>query len=407
MAAIKYWVWLSALRMTPRGKLKLMERFREDPERMYFSTPEEIEAVEGLSRGDRTALETRELDTANFILGWCEQHRVQVITMQDAAYPQRLRNIYAPPVVLYSKGRLPDLDEEAAIAVIGTRSATPYGLKMATRFGHDLTACGAVLVTGATRGIERAAVDGAFHAGGRVVAVLGTGHDRAKEDIYEDIAAYGAVVSEYPPGAPTYKDNFRNRNRITAGLSAGVLVVEAPAKSGAIGFANEALEQGKDLFAVPGNADADNCAGSNELLKTCAQPVTKAWDILSEYTSLYSGKLRYLEDGELKRGRKEPEEKPDPYADFVQVRKPNPKKVIDKPETVEYIDLEKQLECLNEAQLKLVAVMGKEAVHIDDLIDATGLPASVVNAELTMLQIDGMVTQEPGKRFSLNVTRGL
>ena len=410
MAAIKYWVWLSALRLQPRAKKLLMEHFHNDPERMYYATDGEMASVNGLKDSDLRTLRYRELETAMDILGYCEMRGIGIVTMQDAVYPERLKNIYDPPVVLYVKGKLPPVDEEAAIAVVGTRDASPYGIKMARYFGHDLAACGAVLISGLTRGIDRAAAEGALLGGGKVIGVLGTSHEEAKGDLYDEVAVRGVLVSEYPPGAKTYRDNFRYRNRITAGLSVGTLVVEAPLGSGAVNFAYEALEQGKDVFALPGNVDADNCAGTNQLLKEGARPVTKVWDILSEYNDLYRGRLRYIDEEDLRQMRRgyKPQivEKTDKYADFVQVRVPNPKKVIDKPNPVEYIDLEKQLNQLSEEQLKIVAAMGNEPIHIDDLIDATGMDASTVLAELTMLQIEGVVQQEAGKRFTLNMIKG-
>ena len=406
MAAIKYWVWLSALRMRPNAKQMLLDHFQGNPERLYYSTEQELKAVEGLRGSDLQVLSVRELDTAMDILARCEMDHIDVITLQDAAYPARLKNIYDPPVVRYVKGKLPAIDEEAAIALVGTRDASPYGLKMARRFGHDITACGGLLISGLTRGIDHAGAQGALEACGKVVGVLGTSHDGAHGELFEDVAANGALVSEYPPGTKTYRDQFRYRNRITAGLSVGTLVVEAPESSGAVKFAYEALEQGKDVFALPGNVDADNCAGTNRLLREGARPVTKAWDILEEYTLLYRGKLRMIEEKQLEKLRSMPAAKPEKYADFVQVRVPNPKKVIDKPKPVEYIGLEKQLDGLTPEQLKIVSAMGKEPIHIDDLIDATGMDAPSVLAELTMLQIDGIVEQEPGKRFTLNIVRG-
>ena len=403
MAAIKYWVWLSALRMRPNAKQMLLDHFQGDPERLYYSTEQELKAGEGLRGSDLQVLSVRELDTAMDILARCEMDHIDVITLQDAAYPARLKNIYDPPVVRYVKGKLPAIDEEAAIALVGTRDASPYGLKMARRFGHDITACGGLLISGLTRGIDHAGAQGALEACGKVVGVLGASHDGAHGELFEDVAANGALVSEYPPGTKTYRDQFRYRNRITAGLSVGTLVVEAPESSGAVKFAYEALEQGKDVFALPGNVDADNCAGTNRLLREGARPVTKAWDILEEYTLLYRGKLRMIEEKQLEKLRSMPAAKPEKYADFVQVRVPNPKKVIDKPKPVEYIGLEKQLDGLTPEQQKIVSAMGKEPVHIDDLIDATGMDAPSVLAELTMLQIEGIVEQEPGKRFTLNV----
>lgn len=406
MAAIKYWVWLSALRLAPKSKQALMDHFHGDPERMYYSTQEEIASVKGLGKWDQSVLKTRELDTAMEILARCERDGILIVTLQDAAYPDRLRNIYDAPAVLYVKGRLPVLDEEAAIAVIGTRDATPYGRKMARRFGQHLAAQGAVVLSGLTRGVDKLAAEGALYAGGKVVGVLGTGHDRAIGEIYDEVAARGALISEYPPGLYASKENFRYRNRITSGLSVGVLVVEAPEQSNCLRFAHDALEQGKDVFVLPGNVDADNCAGNNQLLKEGARPVTSAWDILSEYSGLYRGKLRFIPENELRKMITPAVEEKDPYADFVQVCVPNPKKIIDKPKTVEYIDLQKQLEGLSQLQLKIIAAMGNEPIHIDDLIDTTGIEPATMLAELTMLQIEGVVSQQAGKRFTLNISRG-
>lgn len=265
---------------------------------------------------------------------------------------------------------------------------------------------GGLVVSGLTRGIDRMAAEGALYGGGKVVGVLGTGHDEAKGGLYDDVAAHGALISEYAPGQPTNKVNFKYRNRITSGLSVGLLVVEAPENSNCLRFADLALEQGKEVFVIPGNADADNCAGSNLLLKEGARPVTEAWDILGEYSSLYRGKLRRVKKNPLQMAIPTVEEKPDPYADFYMLRVPNPKKVIDKPKPVEYIDLEKQLEGLSPEQQKIVAAMGDTPIHIDELIDATGLEASSILAEMTMLQIEGIVSQQPGKLFKLNSIRG-
>lgn len=404
MAAIKYWVWLSALDLRPRTKLVLLDRFHGDPMELYYSTDAELRDVDGVTAGDLARMGRRELDTAMDILARCEAWGITILTMQDAAYPKRLQNIYDPPVVLYGKGRLPVMDEEAAIAVVGTREPTPYGVKMAQRLGYELTKCGGLVVSGLTRGIDRLGAVGALRAGGRVVGVLGTGLDAGSGGIYDDVAAVGALLSEYPPGAKVQKSNYRLRNRITAGLSVGVAVVEAPEHSGALLFADEALEQGKEVFSVPGNVDAPNSVGTNRLIQEGAKPVENGWNILSEYTGLFPGKLREYTD-------KTPEqmpEKPGPYADFVKVREPAAKKVIDKKKSEEYKynDLGKQLEGLTAAQLTIVGALTVPSMHIDDVIEATGLDARTVLSELTMLEIEGMVRQEPGKRFTLNVIRG-
>ncbi len=403
---MRYWVWLSALHTRPRAKLLLLERFGNDPMKLYFAREEELLSVPGIRKADVDSLGVRETDTAMEILARCEETGIGIITWQDAAYPRRLKNIYDPPVVLYTRGRLPAVDEEPAIAIVGTRDATPYGLKMARRMGYEITKCGGLVVSGLTRGIDRTGAEGALRAGGRVIGVLATGLEEARGGLYDDVAAVGALVSEYPPGKTVYKSNFRQRNRITAGLSEGVVVVEAPERSGALLFADEALEQGKEIFAVPGNADAVNSVGTNRLIRDGAKSVVTGWDVMSELEGLYRGKVRRPGAEALKLPEDAAENPPKSCADFVKVREPSAKKVIDKQQSVEYIDLEKQLEGCSEAQLKILAAITGPNTHIDDIIDASGLDSQTVLAELTMLQIDGMVTQEPGKRFSLNIVRG-
>ena len=189
---------------------------------------------------------------------------------------------------------------------------------------------------------------------------------------------------------------------MTAGLSEGVVVVEAPERSGALLFVDEALEQGKEIFAVPGNADAPNSVGTNRLIQDGAKAVSTGWDILCEFEGLYRNRIRYPGRERLKI----PQEEPAEYADFVKVREPSSKKVIDKEKHEEYIDLEKQLEGLSERQLAIIACMTGPSMHIDDIIESAVLDAPTVLSELTVLELEGMVSQEPGKRFTLNIIRG-
>lgn len=402
MAGIKYWIWLSALNMRPKAKGLLLERFHGDPMALYYAADRQLAGIPGVTEHDLDAMKRRELHTADEILARCEMAGISAVTLQDAAYPRRLQNIYDPPVVLYVKGRLPAMDEEPAIAVIGTREPTPYGVKMGRRMGFEIAKCGGLVVSGLTRGIDRLGAEGALQAGGRVIGVLGVGPDMVSGGVYADVAASGALVSEYPPGAPGAKSNFRQRNRITAGLSEGVVVVEAPERSGTLLFVDEALEQGKEVFAVPGNADAPNSVGTNRMIRDGAKSVSNGWDVLCEFEGVYRGKL-HAPDPE---DRKLPREERSEYADFVKVREPSAKKVIDKEKREEYIDLEKQLEGLTERQLTIIAALSAPSMHIDDLIEQTKLDAPTVLAELTVLEIEGMVTQEPGKRFTLNIARG-
>ena len=270
MAALKYWVWLTALPgLSNRSRLLLLERYGS-PEDVYYADPEELAQVEGLTPGQAALLADKSLSRADRILADCARGDMFLLSMQDAAYPARLRDIFDPPVLLYGKGSLPLFDEEAAIAVVGTRSCTPYGLRCAHRMGYELARQGAVVVSGMAKGIDGAAMRGALQAGGFTAAVLGGGVDvvypAENRRLYEDIAATGVLLSEYPPGTEPLPGHFPVRNRIISGLSLAALVVEAPVRSGALITAHAALDQGRDVFAVPGPIDAAASVGCNRLI---------------------------------------------------------------------------------------------------------------------------------------------
>ena len=254
-----------------------------------------------------------------------------------------------------------------------------------------------------TAGIDAAGAEGALRAGGRCIGVLGVPHECENGRLAQDVAAVGALISEYPPGTVPQSNFFRARNRITAGLSVGVAVVEAPIKSGTRLFAAEAADQGKEIFAVPGNADADNCAGSNAILKEGAKPVTDGWEIMCEFEGLFPQRVCRPGAETMETPPVEDEKKSAETAGFVKIRESRAKKVIDKEKPQAYIDLQAQLKNLNEDQLKIVSAIKSPNTHVDDIIDCTGLTPAKVLAGLTILQLKGMVKQESGKRFTLNI----
>ncbi len=409
MSELRYWIWLSAIEgVRPKAKALLIEHYTS-PRAVYFAAKGGYAELGGLTDREITALENKNLDPAQRILEQCQEKDINVITLQDAAYPRRLAAIYDPPVVLYVRGRLPSLDDAAAISIVGTRKATPYGIKMATSLGYEITKCGGLIVSGLTAGIDAAAAKGALRAGGSCIGVLGSAIDSDwGAALTRDVEKVGAVLSEYPPGAQGFSSYYRARNRVTAGLSVATVVAEAPQRSGALLFADEAISQGKEVFVVPANADSSMAAGSNALLKDGALPVTCGWDVLSHFDSLFPGKVSELGFHGLQLQQDEPdfEQKSTKIiASFKRIRERRPKKVVDKPVSVEYIDLQKQLEGLSEAQLKIVSAMSEPDVHVDDIIERCGLTAAEVLSELTMLQIGGYIRQSPGKRFSLNIAK--
>ncbi|MDR2670878.1 MAG: DNA-processing protein DprA [Oscillospiraceae bacterium] len=394
MAALKYWVWLSALRsLGAAGAFLAAEQFGT-PENLFFADEEALRAVPELSAPQRAEILRHDLDPAERILEQCSLAGLRVLTWQDADYPERLKNIHAPPCTLYLKGRLPVFDEEAALTVVGSRRATPYGVQAAERLSYALARAGMLIVSGLARGVDAHAHRAALRAGAPTVAVLGCGADTPypaeNRALYEDIAAVGAVMSEYPPGAPPLAAHFPARNRILSGLSLGVVVVEAPLRSGALITAFHALEQGRDVFAVPGNIDVPESAGCNRLIREGAQLVTGPEDILTEYAALYPHKLRPQRAA------------PADAAEAAQAKDGAP---VARPAEAEpapqVTDLGPMLADLDgDARAVLLAVAGAPR-HVDEIVEATGLSAAHVLRALTVLELQGRAESLPGKRFRL------
>lgn len=405
MAALKYWVWLSNTKLRTDKALKLLEHF-DSPERVFFSMEDDFKDIDWLTPGEMQSVLSKNLSKAREIIEKCGENGYRIITMNDAEYPNRLKNIHNPPLLLYIKGTINELDDEAAVAIVGTRSCTPYGVKTAERLAYEITRGGGVVVTGLARGVDSAAAAGALRAGGRVVGVLGCGLDIVyppeNKALFEDVAVVGALISEYPPGTEPSGYNFPARNRIMSGISAGVLVVEAPLHSGALITASRALEQGRDVFAVPGNVDAESCRGSNALLKEGAEPVTEGQDILAHYEALYPEKIIKnrnrenvaLDDFDMERlvsdeCRQTPK------------RHKLPKKVIDNDSNLEYIDVVDKANDLSDDEKNVVSAIKEQKNHVDEIIEESGLGAARVLSALTMLELKGYVVQQQGKRFVL------
>ena len=390
MSALKYWVWLSECRgVSNQTRLALLRHFGS-PEDVFYADAGELLLTEGITRDQVHALEDHKLDKADKVLADCQRLGLRILTIQDAEYPGRLQNIYDPPCLLYVKGRLPAFDEEAAVAVVGTRDCTPYGIACAEKLGYGLTGGGAVVVSGLAKGIDAAASRGALRAGGVTVGVVGNGLDvhypYESRYLYEDIAAAGVLLSEYPPGTEAAGSHFPARNRIISGLSLATLVVEAPERSGALITAETALEQGRDVFAVPGPIDAPNSVGCNRLIRDGAGLVSDAWDILREYAGRFPEKLKQEE------AREQPA-----VLGYQARQKSEPKPVPPS------LDMKKS--DLTDDQLALLRAMSdEEPALVDDLIEQTGIPTRRVLSALTLLEMEHMVTQHSGKRYTRAVT---
>ena len=397
MAALKYWLWLTtAPGLSNRTKLLLLEHF-SSPEDVYYAQPDELCLVEGVTKQQAQALADKSLTRAEAVLADCAKDGQFIVTMDDAAYPGRLRDMYDPPVVLYGKGSMPLFDEEAAVAVVGTRKCTPYGTGAASQLGYELARQGGLVVSGLAKGIDGAAHQGALRAGGFTAAVLGGGVDMIyppeNRRLYEDIAATGVLLSEYPPGTEPKGSHFPVRNRIISGLSLGVLVVEAPERSGALITANTALEQGRDVFAVPGPINADTSRGCNQLIRDGAGLVMEAWDVLGTYQQRFPQKLRPIR-AVLPETPGSAEAEP-ASASAQPVRQP------EKAPALPILNMAREGAALTDDQQRILRMLPTDRPLLaDEAAVATDLPVRRVLSALTVLEIEHLVTQHSGKRYA-------
>ena len=285
----------------------------------------------------------------------------RLLTLEDSEYPRSLRFIYDPPSHLYVRGRIVPEDAQA-IAVVGARSASPYGLATAEALSRDLAESGITVVSGLAIGIDGAAHRGALRAGGRTIAVLGCGIDTVyparHRRLAEEIAEHGAVVSEFPLGAPPYAFHFPRRNRIVSGLSLGVVVVEAGERSGSLITARLAAEQGREVMAVPGPIDSYRTRGTHRLLREGAALVERGADVMETALPWLLEKA----------------------GETVQTVRPSGE--------------------LSPEKVKLIGCFDGPAAHVDQLIEKSGFGAARVLELLLEMEIAGWVTQHPGKYFS-------
>ena len=405
MATLKYWLWLTTRKgLQPKDDLELLGRFGT-PEAAYFADPAEYDLLP-VSQQGKAALLNKNLDEAERILADCERLGIRILTLQDAEYPERLFNIENPPVVLYVKGRLFHFDEEVAVAVVGTRRPSEYGKRMAGKLGLELGRAGALVVSGIAEGLDSAALKGALQGGGHVVSVLGGGIDvvfpRENQWLYRDVAAAGALISEYPPGTEPVGWHFPIRNRIISGLCAGAVIVEGGVRSGALITLREALMQGRETFAVPGSADAPMSFGPNLLIQRGeAKLVMSAWDILVEFESRYPGRLErkepLTEEEEAQRLAVEPGDV------AIATSAPTEPKTVDKAPKRAYISLKECRDRFTDDERDILLALGEKSLRADDLAEAAQIPARRVLSALTMLQVNGVVEEKPGKRFESTV----
>jgi DNA processing protein len=299
-----------------------------------------------------------------------DRHGVRIITLKDRDYPAPLLNTHDPPLLLYIKGTPPEWDLPV-VAIVGTRRASHYGLAMAERVSGELAGVGVVIVSGMARGCDSAAHRGALSVGGKTVAVLGTGIDRVypreNKRLYDEIAETGLLMSEFPISTPPLPHNFPIRNRIISGLSLGVLVVEAPIKSGAMTTAKLALDDGREVFAMPGQATSKKSTGTNKLIKDGAMLVEGAVDILEALSITVINRNYRPRSAGAERGS------------------PGDQAVTDRA-------------IMDEGQL-IMDLLEDQPLHIDAIAEKTGLPVQRAASVLLDMELRGLIEQQPGKIF--------
>lgn len=295
------------------------------------------------------------------------ESQARLVTLEDPDYPTALKSIALPPPFLIVRGTL-GREDALAIAVVGSRRPTPYGLRTAERLAGDLAARGVTVVSGLARGVDTAAHQGAIAAGGRTVAVLGSGVDVAyppeNRSLARDVARAGAVVSQFPMGTAPLPQHFPIRNRVIAGLALGTVVVEAAEKSGALITARFAGELGREVYAVPGNVSSPTSQGANRLIQDGAKLVRDWEDVVAEWPAVVRNALRPVAS---------------PAADRDGASAPG-----------------------SPAEARLLPLLGEEPVTIDSVIEESGLAAGEVAASLMALELRGLVRQLPGQRYVRN-----
>jgi DNA processing protein len=356
--------WLALKSVPGVGNLlfrRLVEQFGS-PDAVFSADEPSLRTVPGITpRLAAAILDHRVSEAADREWDAAQKKGFRLITQASRHYPALLTQIPDPPPVLYVYGTLPS--DGLAIAVVGSRHATDYGISATRRLCMDLVKQGVTVVSGMARGVDTAAHAGAIAAGGKTVAVLGTGMDsiypRENERLHHQIAENGAVITEFALGVGPEAHHFPARNRIISGMSHGTVVVEATARSGSLITARLAAEQGREVFAVPGNIHSFKSVGTHTLIKEGAKLVAHAWDVLDEFAHIHP----------LGRVDSTPAEslRPD----------------------------------LTEAEAVVMDNLEAEPVHIDDLARKAGLPPGRLAGILLQLELKGLATQSPGKRFAL------
>jgi DNA processing protein len=355
-----YWLWFMRLeKISIRQKNLLIQQFKS-PEIIFSSSKSTLKETRIMTQTDMNYFEhSKSLDGANSDLVYMTKNDIHLISQNDFRYPESLRNIYIPPIGLYAKGNLSLLDTYPKIGIVGSRKPSVSGEKYAKKFSQSLSVVGVTIVSGLASGIDGKSHWGSLYELGSTIAVLGNGIDLcyplSNQKLFDQMGQHALIISEFNLREKPLPYHFPQRNRIISGLSQGILVIEARKKSGSLITVKHALEQGKNIYVIPGDISESNWSGSNQLLKEGAQLVTEPNDIL---------------------------------ADFIIFEKKQLETVL--PVTTDNNHI------LNSQELNLYKLIEKGYRTIDDLVTVTSLPVQQVNSTLTMMEIEGIIAIQYG-----------
>ena len=371
-----YWLWLTLNPKLITVKIKKLLEIFFSPYAVYAATEKDFLSQGLLVEAIEHDLLDKSLDNVHKVKEQCEKQGIKILTYSDELYPEKLKQIYDSPYVLYYKGTLPDFDNRLSIAVVGSRKSSAYGTEAAQKISYELAEKGVVVISGMARGIDSFAHKGALYAGGLTVAVVGSGIDIVyppeNRQLMEFIIKNGAVISEYPPGTKPLRYNFPQRNRLMSGLSEGVLVVEAAMKSGTFITVDFAQEQGKDVFAVPGSIFAPQSKGTNSLICDGTRAVTCGDDIISSYNTKY----QFI-----------------PFDTAVNSE--------DDGNNTDIKAENRKIDGLSDEENLIISSLSFKPKKLEEIAKTTGLSVAKLTSMLTMLEMKGYVEQQAMKSFVL------
>lgn len=394
-----YWLWLqAALGVGARFK-EIIEDFKGIKE-FYNASILDWKMSCALVPKQINMLEATRIEDAESIIYSCKQNNWQIIDYDDERYPARLKEIPNPPAVLFIDGDLPNIDETVTIAMVGTRKASEYAVKVTELLSRGVAESGAVIVSGGALGVDSAAHRGAIICSGKTVAVLGCGFGTdylmGNKMLRDSIKHNGALVTEFPPFTPATRYTFPLRNRIISGLSLGVLVVEASVKSGSLITANYAVEQGRDVYAVPCSILSPQFAGTNKLIDDGATVATKPVDLLFPYAERYAIDLSKVKTIDVLMN-----ESADKSANTVRQAEKTSFENLENGR-IKRERKEKNMLGLKGSTLAVYQALTDHLQSIDEITEKSGIPASAVMAALTTLEISDLAESASGKRYKLS-----